>query len=271
MYSCRIFFAFVVSVASKDSVEKIWRELQLVRSVSLTTHVGEANRALNRYSDVLPFDKTRVVLRKEVSSGDGDYINASWVTWRAGLRVIAAQGPLPTTEQDFWRMVWQNRVSTIVTLGRSSSTQFVAFWDTVDGAPFAVRAESVSEQRDAWFERQLVLSSAGVGEERMITHLHFYDIPDHSVPRDSRLFAAFVARAVERAEADRDAPLVVHCSAGVGRTGMFLLSAMFDDVASLRDAANKLAAMRTERMMLVQTQQQFAFAWKTIQKLKEFR
>lgn len=166
-------------------------------------------------------------------------------------------------------MVWQNRVGTIVTLGRPSATQFVAFWDSVDGAPFAVRADSVAEARDdAWIERRLVLACADDGEERMITHLHFYDIPDHSVPRDARVFAAFVARAVECAEADRDAPLVAHCSAGVGRTGMFLLASQFDDVATLRGAADRLAAMRAERMMLVQTPQQFEFAWKTIQKLR---
>lgn len=82
------------------------------------------NLAKNRYRDVLPYDATRVRLRPPpgASPKDGDgYINANFVNMEiptSGIvnRYIAAQGPLPHTTADFWRVVWEQLATTVVML-----------------------------------------------------------------------------------------------------------------------------------------------------------
>lgn len=188
------------------------------------------NAAKNRYRDVLPYDQTRVRLR---SSPTGDYINASYVNMEipaSGIvnRYIAAQGPLPHTTGDFWQTVWEQLCTTIVMLtttverGRVKCHQYwPRLFETqeyngrlqvtclreegVNGnAPTAVREFSVKDRMS--------------GEERRVTQMQYVAWPDHGTPVDPVQFIRF-ADEVRRARQGSVEPLLVHCSAGIGRTG----------------------------------------------------
>uniref|UniRef100_A0A6Q2YD83 protein-tyrosine-phosphatase n=1 Tax=Esox lucius TaxID=8010 RepID=A0A6Q2YD83_ESOLU len=186
------------------------------------------NTDKNRYKDVLPYDVSRVVLR-----GKEDYINASHITVAPPvsgvcLRYIAAQGPLPQTCTHFWQSVWEQRTQTIIML--------------------------------------TTLTERGrLGEERAVTHLQYVAWPDHGVPDDPSDFLLFVNSVRETRTGDT--PLMVHCSAGIGRTGVLITMEMALTLLESGRPVLPLDIVRTlrdQRAMMIQTPCQFRFVCEAI-------
>lgn len=247
--------------------EKLYRKKE---GMLMSCAKQSENMDKNRYKDVLPYDITRVVLQEE---GD-DYINASHVkTEPAGcvLQYIAAQGPLPHTCTHFWRSVWEQDVNVIImltTLTERGRTKCHQYWphppEVRDYGYLQVCCHS-EECNLAYVTRQLTLTNTQSGQQRSITHLQYVAWPDHGVPEDSSDFLDFVKSV--RSMRQESVPLMVHCSAGIGRTGVLIT---METAMTLMEKEKPvyplevITLMREQRAMLVQTSCQFTFVCEAI-------
>nr|XP_004655037.1 receptor-type tyrosine-protein phosphatase S isoform X19 [Jaculus jaculus] len=227
----------------------------------------EVNKPKNRYANVIAYDHSRVILQPIEGIVGSDYINANYVDgYRRQNAYIATQGPLPETFGDFWRMVWEQRSATIVMMTRleeKSRIKCDQYWpnrgtetygfiqvtllDTIELATFCVRTFSLHKN--------------GSSEKREVRHFQFTAWPDHGVPEYPTPFLAFLRR-VKTCNPPDAGPVVVHCSAGVGRTGCFIvIDAMLERIKPEKtvDVYGHVTLMRSQRNYMVQTEDQYSF------------
>ncbi|KAM5148665.1 receptor-type tyrosine-protein phosphatase F isoform 2-T5 [Mantella aurantiaca] len=227
----------------------------------------EVNKPKNRYANVIAYDHSRVILTSVDGVPGSDYINSNYIDgYRKQNAYIATQGPLPETFTDFWRLVWEQRSSTIVMMtrleeksrvkcdqywpGRGSETYGmiqVTLLDTVELATYTVRT--------------FALYKNGSSEKREIRQFQFMAWPDHGVPEYPTPILAFLRR-VKACNPQDAGPTVVHCSAGVGRTGCFIvIDAMLERVKLEKtvDIYGQVTCMRSQRNYMVQTEDQYVF------------
>uniref|UniRef100_A0A1I8G638 protein-tyrosine-phosphatase n=1 Tax=Macrostomum lignano TaxID=282301 RepID=A0A1I8G638_9PLAT len=253
------------------------------------------NRLLNRYRDVLPYDHSRVRLspisRSHASSLglSGDYINASIVRAEHAGRVFAmAQGPLPATVGHFWLMVWQLRSRGVVMLNRVFEKGALKchpyFPDErtkrVDCPDVGLRVELVSSESFGYYIvrgfRLSLLSNKTSDPEpasavRDLLHYQYLTWPDFGVPQTPGAFLNFLM-AVRRSGllSDPDRPPVVHCSAGIGRTGSLAVIDVCLALIARRgslygvDLPGEIRRLRCDRMGLVQTPDQLRFCYQAV-------
>ncbi|XP_034617274.1 tyrosine-protein phosphatase non-receptor type 3 isoform X2 [Trachemys scripta elegans] len=229
------------------------------------------NMDKNRYKDVLPYDATRIILQ-----GNEDYINANYVNMEipsAGIvnRYIATQGPLPHTCAHFWQVVWDHRLSLIImltTLTERGRTKCHQYWpdppDIMEYGNFRVKCQS-EDCTIAYVFREMVITNIETEEEHTITHLQYVAWPDHGVPDDSRDFLEFVT--CMRPKRVENEPVLVHCSAGIGRTGVLVTMETAMCLIERNQPVYPLdivRKMRDQRAMMVQTSSQYKFVCEAI-------
>ncbi|KAJ3585890.1 hypothetical protein NHX12_012298 [Muraenolepis orangiensis] len=232
------------------------------------------NKCRNRYRDVSPFDHSRILLQL----GENDYINASLISMEEAQRnYILTQGPLPNTCGHFWEMVWEQRTLGVVMLNRvieKGSIKCAQYWPHREerDAIFEdtnLRVTLISEDvKEYYTVRQLELENLFTQETREILHFHYTTWPDFGVPESASTFLNFLFMVRESGCLNADqGPVVVHCSAGIGRSGTFclvdtclvLMSGRKDPSSvSIRDV---LLEMRSCRMGLIQTADQLRFSY----------
>ncbi|XP_061450908.1 tyrosine-protein phosphatase non-receptor type 2 isoform X1 [Rhineura floridana] len=232
------------------------------------------NRNRNRYRDVSPYDHSRVILQNT----DNDYINASLVVNEEAQRnYILTQGPLPNTCCHFWLMVWQQKTKAVVMLNRiveKESVKCAQYWPTKEEEQmmfketgFCVRLKSEGV-KSYYTVRQLQLENINTGETRMIFHFHYTTWPDFGVPESPASFLNFLFKVRESGSLNPEhGPAVIHCSAGIGRSGTFslvdtclVLMEKREDPLSV-DIKQVLLNMRKYRMGLIQTPDQLRFSY----------
>ncbi|XP_067423944.1 receptor-type tyrosine-protein phosphatase F isoform X7 [Emydura macquarii macquarii] len=227
----------------------------------------EVNKPKNRYANVIAYDHSRVILTSIDGVPGSDYINANYIDgYRKQNAYIATQGPLPETLSDFWRMVWEQRTATIVMMTRleeKSRVKCDQYWpgrgtetygmiqvtllDTVELATYTVRT--------------FALYKNGSSEKRELRQFQFMAWPDHGVPEYPTPILAFLRR-VKACNPPDAGPMVVHCSAGVGRTGCFVvIDAMLERMKHEKtvDIYGHVTCMRAQRNYMVQTEDQYIF------------
>ncbi|XP_061060854.1 phosphatidylinositol phosphatase PTPRQ isoform X4 [Eubalaena glacialis] len=225
------------------------------------------NRAKNRFPNIKPYNNNRVKLIADASIPGSDYINASYVSgYLCPNEFIATQGPLPGTVGDFWRMVWETRAKTLVMLtqcfekGRIRCHQY---WPE-DNKPVTVFGDIVitklmEDVQIDWTIRDLKIERHG--DCMTIRQCNFTAWPEHGVPENSAPLVHFV-KLVRASRAHDTTPMVVHCSAGVGRTGVFIaldhLTQHIND-HDFVDIYGLVAELRSERMCMVQNLAQYIF------------
>ncbi|XP_029470476.1 receptor-type tyrosine-protein phosphatase S isoform X13 [Rhinatrema bivittatum] len=228
----------------------------------------EVNKPKNRYANVIAYDHSRVILLPIEGIVGSDYINANYIDgYRKQNAYIATQGALPETFGDFWRMVWEQRSATIVMMTKleeKSRIKCDQYWpsrgtdtygmiqvtllDTIELATFCVRTFSLHKQN-------------GSSEKREVRQFQFTAWPDHGVPEYPTPFLAFLRR-VKTCNPPDAGPIVVHCSAGVGRTGCFIvIDAMLERIKHEKtvDIYGHVTLMRSQRNYMVQTEDQYSF------------
>ncbi|XP_067855570.1 phosphatidylinositol phosphatase PTPRQ isoform X2 [Heptranchias perlo] len=225
------------------------------------------NRTKNRFANIKPYNNNRVKLMLEAGAPGSDFINASYVSgYLCPNEFIATQGPLPGTVADFWRMIWETRSKSIVMLthcfekGRIRCHQY---WPE-DNKPVTVFGDIVitklAEDIQAdWTIRELKIEK--YGGYMMVTHFNFTSWPEHGVPETSAALIHFV-KLIRTNRANDNTPIVVHCSAGVGRTGVFIaLDHLIQHVNhhDFVDIFGFVADLRSERMCMVQNLAQYMF------------
>ncbi|KRZ10759.1 Tyrosine-protein phosphatase 1 [Trichinella zimbabwensis] len=265
------------SLASGSAIvnfEKLYRKSP---SMSINVALCAENVAKNRYQDISPYDKTRVIIK---NGQNGDYINASFINMEipsSGIvnRYIAAQGPLPHTTDDFWQVVWEQLCTTIVMLtatverGRIKCHQYwPKLFETQRYGRLQVTCVRETETA-VGRTREFSVVNTESNEERSVTHMQYSAWPDHGVPDDSKELIDFVVE-VRQTRTGMVEPVIVHCSAGIGRTGVLIL---LETSMCLIEASEPIYPleivrnMRDQRAMLIQTAGQYKFACDAILKI----
>ncbi|XP_048163572.1 receptor-type tyrosine-protein phosphatase eta isoform X7 [Corvus hawaiiensis] len=226
------------------------------------------NRGKNRYNNVLPYDISRVKLSNQ-SSGTGDYINANYMPgYNSKKAFIAAQGPLPNTIDDFWRMIWEKSIYSIVMLTKcmeQARTKCEQYWPDKQPKSYGdIIVTMVSEVvLPEWTIRDFTVEKSNTPESHMVRQFHFTSWPDHGVPETTDLLINFRHLVHEyNSQNPMDSPTLVHCSAGVGRTGTFiaidrLIQQM--EMESTVDVYGVVYDLRMHRPLMVQTEDQYIF------------
>ncbi|KAL8176784.1 UNVERIFIED_CONTAM: hypothetical protein K2H54_038634, partial [Gekko kuhli] len=229
------------------------------------------NRDKNRYSNVLPYDNSRVKLNPSPSDPNSDYINASYMPgYYGGKEYIATQGPLPGTVHDFWRMIWEQRITTLVMLTNcveNGRVKCERYWPldytpcTYDDITVSVVIETILLD---WTIRDFTIKRKNEREVRLARHYHYTSWPDHGVPSVTSAILHFrdlVREHIEEQHAE-SGPALVHCSAGVGRTGTFIA---LDTLLSQAQKEGRIGVysfvqrMRMNRPLMIQTESQYVF------------
>ncbi|XP_018526320.1 tyrosine-protein phosphatase non-receptor type 18 isoform X3 [Lates calcarifer] len=250
--------------------------LSLKRDLALTTEAGalKENIKKNRYKDILPYDQSRVVLSLLTSDSDSDYINASFIKGAsADNRYIASQGPLSSTLTDFWRMIWQHDVKVIVMACREiemGKKKCECYWALVHQSaafgPFTVHNGETCPNEDMVVRNLTVTYQQ---DTRSLTQYQFLSWPDHDVPYE----AAGVLDLLERARSSQGthtSPLLIHCSAGCGRTGVICALDYIHDLMVTKQITTDFSIMkivlelRRQRPSAVQTKDQYQFIFTSV-------
>lgn len=239
------------------------------------------NKNLNRYRDVSPYDHSRVKLIR----GNSDYINASLVQVPSARRsYILAQGPLPHTTGHFWQMVWEQNSKAVLMLNKvieKNQVKCHQYWplgkqhggeDELYLPDVGLKIEYIRETTKSFYTvRELQLFDLESGNSRIVQHFHYTTWPDFGVPQSPSAFLTFLL-AVRRAGVldENVGPPVVHCSAGIGRSGTFCLVdsclILIEKHGSIDSINIKdiLLDMRRYRMGLIQTPDQLRFSYLAI-------
>ncbi|XP_034551999.1 receptor-type tyrosine-protein phosphatase V-like [Notolabrus celidotus] len=228
----------------------------------------EANREKNRYPYILPYDHCRVRLSVQNSDPFTDYINASFVPGGGSERdFICTQGPLHSTMADFWRMVWEQNVRIIVmvtALKHKDTVLCDKYWPLNRGAVYhgQIQVTTVArKQGPDYFITTINLRQRDCPTERIITHYYYPAWPDRDVPKDSLSLCGFTENVRQHMQAiPRLGPAVVHCSAGVGRSGTFVTLLWLMQLCARGIQPDIRAAvedLRLHRMWMVQNLKQY--------------
>ncbi|XP_068962227.1 receptor-type tyrosine-protein phosphatase O isoform X1 [Petaurus breviceps papuanus] len=273
------FDAYIKEMA-KDSDYKFSLQFEELKLIGLDIPHFAAdlplNRCKNRYTNILPYDFSRVRLVSMNEEEGADYINANYIPgYNSPQEYIATQGPLPETRNDFWKMVLQQRSQIIVMLTQCNEKRRVKcdhYWPFTE-EPIAygdITVEMTSEEEHSdWAYRSFRISYAD--EMQDVMHFNYTAWPDHGVPTTNAAesIMQFVQMVRQHATKSRG-PMIIHCSAGVGRTGTFIaLDRLLQHVCDHEyvDILGLVSDMRSYRMSMVQTEEQYIFIHRCVQSM----
>ncbi|XP_030851934.1 receptor-type tyrosine-protein phosphatase epsilon isoform X2 [Strongylocentrotus purpuratus] len=255
---------------NRQSLELIeeFEALPGVNTEQVTYAKLEENKPKNRYRNILPYNNSRVVLEVIDDDPYSDYINASYIdSFTREKAYIASQGPKKNTVDDFWRMIWQEKirvVSMVTKLEEVLKTKCECYWPDsgADETYGEIHVEAKStEERDFGVLREFIIFKASE-DKRKLTHFQFTKWPDKSVPKQTSLFLRYMREVKKTYLADDSAPLLVHCSAGIGRSGVLIAMDSVVEQAKRTGKVNVhgfVQAMRECRQNMVQTDEQYVF------------
>ncbi|XP_038638759.1 tyrosine-protein phosphatase non-receptor type 13 isoform X2 [Scyliorhinus canicula] len=231
------------------------------------------NREKNRYRDIVPYDKTRVRIE-----GHG-YINASYIRMPFGSEeylYIACQGPLPGTTNDFWQMIWENKADVIAMMTREHERGKVKchrYWPDRMYKPIRVNRYHLMLENhqllDSFEISALKMTDSETGEVHFVKHLKFMTWPDHDTPNSSEELVRFI---LYMREVHHRGPIVVHCSAGIGRSGVLICTDVLLSLINKElsfDIMDIVREMRKQRHGMIQTKDQYLFCYTIVLEILE--
>ncbi|KAL1022845.1 hypothetical protein UPYG_G00033230 [Umbra pygmaea] len=248
------------------------QEFQSIPRIFSCNTIKEAkkpcNQPKNRYVDILPYDYNRVQLTTGNGEAGCDYINASFIDgFKESRKYIAAQGPKEETVGDFWRMVWEQQSSIIVMVTRceeGNRVKCAQYWPSPEREAeifeeFIVKLNGEDHCPDYIIRHLTLTNKRERSSEREVTHIQFTSWPDHGVPGEPHLLLK-LRRRVNSFKNFFSGPIVIHCSAGVGRTGTYMgIDAMMEGLESEGrvDIYGFMVRLRRQRCLMVQVENQY--------------
>ncbi|KAH9494749.1 hypothetical protein Btru_017787 [Bulinus truncatus] len=247
-----------------------YRKIPKPKNVSLDVGQSEDNKQKNRYKNICPYDHSRVHLMINTEKHEGDYINASYIRDnRNDVKFIAAQGPYNTVLNDFVRMLWEQKTEKVVMLTNlieEGKAKCEKYWPDSGKTMFGeIKVKLKETHHFADFIIRKIELEKKDESTRTLTHYHFTSWPDQGVPLTPWALVDFEQK-VDASKAT--SPIVVHCSAGVGRTGTFIalhnIMRQAEETGYV-DFYNTLAKLREDRTLMIQTADQYIFLHKAAQ------
>ncbi|XP_060096959.1 tyrosine-protein phosphatase non-receptor type 20 [Heteronotia binoei] len=253
--------------AYNNNVHSVTKDLEHIKPTDdCLTGKAPENREKNRYRDILPYDETRVPIGELKG-----YINASYIHAQVGkeeLFYISTQAPLPCTMNDFWQMVWENHANVIAMITREmerGTSKCHRYWPeppdiSLDLLKFHLRLDNY-QILDCFVIRIIEITNKRTQEKRLVRHLQFTSWPDHGTPRSSEHLIMFI-RFMRKSQ--KTGPIVAHCSAGIGRSGVLLcvdivLTHIRNDMPF--DIKKIVRDLRLQRFGMIQTKEQYMFCY----------
>nr|XP_043877792.1 receptor-type tyrosine-protein phosphatase S-like isoform X32 [Solea senegalensis] len=276
----RNLYAYIQKLTQIEGGENVTgMELEFKRLASTKAHTSRfisanlpCNKFKNRLVNIMPYESTRVCLQPIRGVEGSDYINASFIDgYRQQKAYIATQGPLAETTEDFWRMLWEHNSTIVVMLtklremGREKCHQY---WPAERSARYQyfVVDPMAEYNMPQYILREFKVTDARDGQSRTVRQFQFTDWPEQGVPKSGEGFIDFIGQVHKTKEQfGQDGPISVHCSAGVGRTGVFItLSIVLERMRyeGVVDIFQTVKMLRTQRPAMVQTEDQYQFCYR---------
>ncbi|XP_039525431.1 receptor-type tyrosine-protein phosphatase delta isoform X43 [Pimephales promelas] len=276
----RNLYAYIQKLTQIESGDNVTgMELEFKRLANTKAHTSRfisanlaCNKFKNRLVNIMPYESTRVCLQPIRGVEGSDYINASFIDgYRQQKAYIATQGPLAETTEDFWRMLWEHNSTIIVMLtklremGREKCHQY---WPAERSARYQyfVVDPMAEYNMPQYILREFKVTDARDGQSRTVRQFQFTDWPEQGVPKSGEGFIDFIGQVHKTKEQfGQDGPISVHCSAGVGRTGVFItLSIVLERMRyeGVVDIFQTVKMLRTQRPAMVQTEDQYQFCYR---------
>ncbi|XP_044270221.1 tyrosine-protein phosphatase Lar isoform X7 [Tribolium madens] len=227
----------------------------------------DVNKPKNRYANVIAYDHSRVILTPEEGVLGSDYINANYCDgYRKHNAYVATQGPLQETFGDFWRMCWELKTATIVMMTKLEERTRIKcdqYWPSRGSETYGSMNVTITDVQElaTYCIRTFQINKQGFSDRREVKQLQFTAWPDHGVPDHPAPFLQFLRRVSSLNPSDVG-PVVVHCSAGVGRTGCFIvIDSMLERMRHEKtvDIYGHVTCLRAQRNYMVQTEDQYIF------------
>uniref|UniRef100_A0A8C0WAI5 Receptor-type tyrosine-protein phosphatase C n=1 Tax=Castor canadensis TaxID=51338 RepID=A0A8C0WAI5_CASCN len=240
-----------------------------------------SNQNKNRYVDILPYDYNRVELSEINGDAASNYINASYIDgFKEPRKYIAAQGPRDETVDDFWRMIWEQKATVIVMVTRceeGNRNKCAEYWPSMEEGTraFGDVVVKINEHKrcpDYTIQKLNITSKKEKATGREVTHVQFTSWPDHGVPEDPHLLLK-LRRRVNAFSNFFSGPIVVHCSAGVGRTGTYIgIDAMLEglEAEGKVDVYGYVVKLRRQRCLMVQVEAQYILIHQALVEYNQF-
>ncbi|XP_058481316.1 receptor-type tyrosine-protein phosphatase delta-like isoform X21 [Solea solea] len=276
----RNLYAYIQKLTQIEGGENVTgMELEFKRLANTKAHTSRfisanlpCNKFKNRLVNIMPYESTRVCLQPIRGVEGSDYINASFIDgYRQQKAYIATQGPLAETTEDFWRMLWEHNSTIVVMLtklremGREKCHQY---WPAERSARYQyfVVDPMAEYNMPQYILREFKVTDARDGQSRTVRQFQFTDWPEQGVPKSGEGFIDFIGQVHKTKEQfGQDGPISVHCSAGVGRTGVFItLSIVLERMRyeGVVDIFQTVKMLRTQRPAMVQTEDQYQFCYR---------
>uniref|UniRef100_A0A8C1A225 Receptor-type tyrosine-protein phosphatase epsilon n=2 Tax=Cyprinus carpio TaxID=7962 RepID=A0A8C1A225_CYPCA len=257
-------------------LEEEFKKLTNMRIMKENMRMGNlpANMKKNRVLQIIPYDFNRVILSMKRGQEFTDYINASFIDgYRQKDYFIATQGPLAHTVDDFWRMVWEWKCHSIVMLTElqeRDQDKCFQYWPTEDSVTYGDFTVEMKGDTlcDTFSLRDLLLTFGSEKQTRLVRHFHFHGWPEIGIPAEGKGMIDIIAAVQKQQQQSGNHPIVVHCSAGAGRTGTFIaLSNILERVKAegLLDVFQTVKSLRMQRPHMVQTVEQYDFCYRVVQ------
>ncbi|XP_015755647.1 PREDICTED: receptor-type tyrosine-protein phosphatase delta-like [Acropora digitifera] len=278
----RIALKKLVAVNPKTNMTGLAREYQRLDLITaddvtdIKDSVGrqKENASKNRFPDIVPLNGSRVILQ----DANSDYINASYVdTFRERNSFIMTQAPLENTIEDFWKMIWDYNIGTIVMLNeqKEGDQVYPMYWATEGSATFGeFTVETASHEIFQDFsQREFSVAKKEVGlvDPQTVRQVHHYQItdwPDKGIPKNAHCILDMISMVEQSQRKTSNAPLVVQCSDGVGRSGTFC--AILSVIERLKseqviDVCQSVKVIRVNRPKAVNCKAQYVFCYNLVQ------
>uniref|UniRef100_A0A4X1SQD4 protein-tyrosine-phosphatase n=1 Tax=Sus scrofa TaxID=9823 RepID=A0A4X1SQD4_PIG len=234
------------------------------------------NQNKNRYVDILPYDYNRVELSDINGDAGSNYINASYIDFV----FVYLLGPRDETIDDFWRMIWEQKATVIVMVTRceeGNKNKCAEYWPSMEEGSHAygdVIVEVNEHKRcpDYIIQKLTITNRKEKVNGRAVTHIQFTSWPDHGVPEDPHLLLK-LRRRVNAFSNFFSGPIVVHCSAGVGRTGTYIgIDAMLEGLEAENkvDVYGYVVKLRRQRCLMVQVEAQYILIHQALVEYNQF-
>ncbi|XP_064109516.1 receptor-type tyrosine-protein phosphatase alpha-like [Macrobrachium nipponense] len=249
--------------------EKALQEFKIIPDYlkDMTVGTQPLNRKKNRYRNNLPYDETRVKLSIINDDPSSDYINANHIQGYSSIKYIATQGPMDqslSTVKDFWRMIVEQQVTAIIMVssfeeGQSKVAQYMNYEETLEFGNYSTQVVS-SLQRPHFTVSQIQVFVDGK-PEHIVTHYHYTNWPDHGVPDEEYSISYLITFFLNTH--DDGGGVVVHSSAGTGRTGSVLMVLLLHEMLKIEgniDPIEVLIRLRGGRGHLVENIDQYNLA-----------